>query len=364
VGIAGVVGVLVTLLAMGAGFERTLRQTGSDDTAIVLQVHAQAESGSVVPLDAASVVAEAPQVLKDAAGLPMVSPELLVVASLPRKGGGPEINVSIRGVGERVWEVKPRVRIFAGRKFNVGLQELIVGKGAGAQISGGELGSTLMLNGQPWKVVGLFDSSDAFNSEIWADTAVVASAFHRGTGMTSVVARLTGAEAFQSFKSRLTGDPRLKVDVHTTREYYNRQSSGLARLARILGLSVGGIMAVGAVLGALNTMYAAVAMRAREISTLRAVGFRRAPIVVSVLLETMLLAAAGAVLGAALAWVIFDGFTATTLGSAGQIVFTFNVSPALLGDALKWAMAIGFIGGVFPAIRAARVSVALGLREV
>jgi putative ABC transport system permease protein len=257
------------------------------------------------------------------------------------------------------------VKIIAGRKFSPGLRELIVGKGARQQFSGVDVGSTLKLNGQLWTVVGAFDSGDSHNSELWGDTDVVGSTYRRGSSTASVTVRLPDAGSFDALKAGLASDPRLKVDVKTTRAYYSQQSEGLAQLIHILGTTVGVIMAIGAVFGALNTMYAAVSARTREIATLRAIGFRAVPVVVSVLLETMLLAVLGGALGAAIAWVIFDNYTVSTLGANfSQVVFAFDVSPALLWSGLKWALAIGLIGGLFPAIRAASLPVTTGLREL
>lgn len=365
VGIAGVVGVLVAVLGMGAGFEAMLRQTGTDDTAIVVRGGAQTEISSVVDHQSVTVVSLAPQVLRNARGQPIVSPELVIVASLPKKNSGQDANVEMRGVGEHTWELRPNIRIIAGRKLNPGMRELVVGKSARAQFAGLNLGSTVRLNGQVWTVVGIFDAGDSHNSEIWADTAAVGSAYRRGSSKTSVTVRLTGAGAFDAFKANLARDPRLRVDVKTTRDYYSQQSEGLIQMIRILGAAVGLIMGVGATFGALNTMYAAVAARPRELATLRAMGFPGAPVVVSVLLEALLLAMLGGTLGAVLAWVIFDNFTASTLGqNYSQVVFAFKISPALLWNGLKWALAIGFIGGLFPALRAAGMSVAAGLREL
>jgi putative ABC transport system permease protein len=364
VGIAGVVGVLVGLLAMGAGFERTLKQAGNDDTVIVLQAGAQSEAASALAHDTAAIVSQAPQILRNAEGRPIVSPELLVGARLRKKSTGHDTNVAIRGVGERAWELRPRVRIIAGRKFKSGLHELIVGRSAHQQFSETDIGDALKLNGQSWTVVGIFDSGDAHNSELWADTDVVGSAFRRGSGKTSLALQLTSAGAFDAFNSLLASDPRLRVTALTTLQYYSRQSQGLAKLTRILGATIGAIMALGAIFGALNTMYSAVAARAREIATLRAIGFLGVPVIVSVLMETMLLAATGGLLGAAIAWLLLDGFIASTMGSSGQIVFAFDVSPALLWNGLKWALAIGLVGGLFPAVRAARMPIVSGLREL
>ena len=365
VGIAGVVGVLVALLAMAAGFEATLKETGNDDTVIMLRAGAQTELNSVLSHDTAQLLAQQPQVLRDAKGQPIASPELVVVASLQRKSTGLDANVELRGVGEHAWQLHPNVKIVAGRRFTPGLRELIVGKGAREQFRGLDLGSSLKLNGQQWTIVGAFESGDAHDSEIWGDTDVVGSTYRRGSSTTTVVAQLTSPAAFEALKAAVASDPQLKQDVKTTRAYYSAQSEQLTRLIRILGTVVGVIMAVGAVFGALNTMYAAVATRAREIATLRAIGFRGIPVIISVLIETMLLALLGGVIGAAVAWLLFDNYTASTLGANfSQVVFAFHVSPTLLWSGLKWALAIGFIGGLFPAVRAARIPVTAGLREL
>jgi putative ABC transport system permease protein len=361
-GIAGVVGVLVALLAMGAGFEATLKQAGTDDTVIVLQTGAKSEASSTITHDSVAVLSQAPQVLKNNQGYPIVSPELLVVASLPKKGTDLPGNVAIRGVGERVWEFRPQIKVIAGRRFKPGLNELLVGQGVHGQFAGTDIAATMTLNGKSWTVVGLFNSGDAYDSEIWGDRNVVASAFRRGN--TSLALRLTDAGALAAFNAGIASDPRLRVYALTTRQYYAEQSEGLARNVRILGLCVGAIMALGAVFGALNTMYSAVAGRAREIATLRALGFHRFPVIVSVLLETMLLAVSGGVVGAAIAWATFDGFTASTLGTSGSVMFAFKVSPALAWNGLQFALAIGFIGGLFPAVRAAGMPITCGLRQL
>ena len=365
IGIAGVVGVLVAVLAMAEGFEAMLKQTGSNDTVIVMRGGAQTEINSVLGHDSATLISQLPQVRRDAAGMPIASPELVVVAALPKRKTGLDANVEIRGVGDRVWAMHPDLRIVQGRRFQPGLRELIVGKGAHAQFADTDLGSSFKLNGQLWSVVGQFESRDAHDSELWGDTNVVGPAYRRGSSTTSVVVQLNDAAQLDAFKAALASDPRLTVDAKTTRAYYSDQSSRLSTLLHILGYTVGSIMAVGAIFGALNTMYAAVATRTREIATLRAVGFRRAPVIISVLLETMLLAAAGGALGAALAWLLFDHYTASTLGdNFSQVVFSFRVSPQLVGTGLKWALIIGFVGGLFPALRAARMPVTEGLREL
>lgn len=365
VGIAGVVGVLVALLSMAEGFATTLKETGNDDTVIIMRAGSQTEINSGVDHDTAVVVSQAAQVLHNAKGEPIASPELVVVASLPKKSDGLDANVEIRGVGERAWELRPGVKIISGRKFKPGLHELIAGKGAAAQFRGMTEGANLRLSGQSWTIVGTFDSGDSHNSELWGDTDAVGAAFRRGSSTSSVSMKLTDRSAFEPLKAALTTDPRIKVDVDTTRDYYSKQSENITKALEFLGFTVGVIMAVGAVFGALNTMYAAVATRAREIATLRAIGFRGIPVVVSVLIETMLLALLGGALGAGIAWAVFDNYTASTLGANfSQVVFAFSVTPALLWSGLTWALAIGFVGGLFPAVRAARIPVTAGLREL
>ncbi|MGH8233479.1 MAG: ABC transporter permease [Rhodanobacteraceae bacterium] len=366
IGIAGVVGVLVALLAMGDGLTATLQQTGSNDTAIVLRGGSGSESNSVLSRDQIDVIENAPGVAKDAQDKPVASAELVVVANVPKKGDpATDSNVAIRGVGEEAWTVWPNVRIIKGRKFTTGLRELDVGENAQRQFVGLDVGKQLRLAGQDWTIVGVFASGDAHGSELWGDSKSVASAYRRGSSAESVTVRLTSPKAFSQFKASLASDPRLKVDVSTTRNYFNKQSEGLSKVIRIVGITIGVIMAIGAIFGALNTMYAAVAARAREIATMRAIGFRGLPVVGSVLLETMLLALLGGVIGAAVVWLVFNGYTASTMGgNFSQVVFQFRVTPALLWTGIKWALAIGFVGGLFPAVRAARLPVTTALREL
>ncbi|WP_447732494.1 ABC transporter permease [Rhodanobacter soli] len=366
VGIAGVVGVLVAMLAMGEGFQSTLQQTGSDGTAIVLRGGSNAELNSVLDRDSVNVVAQAPGVARSADGKPVASAEQSVVANLPKRNDASvEANVPIRGVGDEAWTLRPNVKIVQGRRFKPGLRELVVGQGAMRQFAGLDVGSQLRLAGQEWSIVGEFASGDSHDSELWGDAQTVASAYRRGSSVQSVTVRLTSPQAFDAFKAALSSDPRLKVDVSTTREYFSKQSENLTKVIRVVGITVGVIMAIGAIFGALNTMFAAIAARAREIATLRAIGFRGLPVVVSVLMETMLLALLGGVLGGLVSWLIFNGYTASTLGANfSQVVFQFKVSPELLWLGIKWAMAIGFVGGLFPAVRAARLPVTTALREL
>jgi putative ABC transport system permease protein len=369
VGIAGVVAVLVALLAMAQGYADTLRRTGGEDTAIVLRGASASEVSSTLSHDNVIVIQDAPGIAKDDQGKPIVSPELVVAANLPiRNSQNPDDDfgsVQLRGVGDEAWKLRPNAKIIEGRKFEPGKYELVAGKGARANFAGLDPGKEIKLGSQTWTVVGVFASGDALDSEVWGDEQVIGGAYRRGSSVTTVFARLTEPAAFDSFKAALTSDPRLQVDVDTTLSYFSKQSEGMTKIITIIGIVVGSIMAIGAVFGALNTMFAAVATRAREIATLRAIGFRGLPVVVAIMLETMLLALIGGVLGGLIAWLIFNGYTASTMaaGSTGQLTFEFKVAPSVLWTGLKWALAIGFIGGLYPALRAARLPVTTALRE-
>lgn len=364
VGIAGVVAVLVALLAMAEGYRQTVASTGDDSTAIVLRGGSGAEVLSVLSRENLVTVTQTPQVARNAGNVPLASAELVVAASLTRRGPAAEDgSVQLRGVDPVAWEVRPAMRIIAGRAPQSGRRELVVGRGARQQFAGLEPGGEIRLGPDLWQVVGVFESGDAMESEIWGDAGIVATTYRRGSSRNSLTARLTGPDAFQVFATALDEDPRLEVKVETTADYFARQSEGMTRVLRIIGIVVGSIMAIGAVFGALNTMFATVAARAREIATLRAIGFRGLPVVVAVMLETMLLAAMGGALGGLIAWLVFNGYTASTLaGGVGQLTFEFQVTPVLLWNGLKWALAIGFVGGLFPAVRAAQLPVTTALR--
>ncbi|MBV6849867.1 ABC transporter permease [Xanthomonas euvesicatoria] len=364
VGIAGVVGVLVAMLAMGQGFQATLNSTGDDTTAIVLRGGSQAETNSVITRDLVPLIGSLPGIAADANGRPMLSPELSQVVNIASRSDGTDVNAQLRGVGEQAWAVLDKVKIVQGRRFNTGLREIVVGKGALNQFRGLELGKTLTLGSQQWTVVGVFASGDAYDSELWTDAQTLATTYNR-SAYQSISVRTNGKAGFSAFKTAMAADPRLKLDVETTRAYYGKQGGGLNKLINILGTVIGAIMAVGAVFGALNTMYAAVATRAREIATMRAIGFRGTPVIMALMLETMLLALLGGLLGGAIAWAVFNGYTVSTLGSNfSQVVFQFKVSPELLWSGLKWALGIGLVGGLFPALRAARLPITTALREV
>ncbi len=368
IGIAGVVAVLVALLAMGDGYRETLSKTGSADTAIVMRGASASEVMSVLDHDSVTLIPQTAGIAKDAKGQPIASPELVVAANLPMKGGqaDDEGSVQLRGVSDQAWAVRPNLKMVEGRKFTPGMRELIVGKGAARQFAGLEPGHEIRLGSQLWTVVGVFSSGDAMDSEVWGDAGVVADTYRRGSSRASVTVKLADPAAFDAFKATLEANPQLKVDVSTTLDYFSKQSEGMSTFLTIIGIVVGSIMAIGAIFGALNCMFAAVAARAREIATLRAIGFRGLPVVVAVMLETMLLALLGGVIGGLLAWLVFNGYSASTLaaGSVGKLSFELRVSAELLWVGLLWALTIGFIGGLFPAVRAARLPVTTALREL
>lgn len=368
VGIAGVVGVLVALLAMAEGYGQTLRNSGSLDTAIVMRGASANEVSSSLSREDLVQIEQAPGIARDAKGQPIISAETVVAANLPVKGSkdGDQGSAQVRGVGEAAFVVRPRVKIIEGRVFQPGLRELVVGKGAVRQFEGIKVGATIKLGTQPWTVVGIFSSGDAMESELWADATVVNDAYRRGSGRNSATVKLENPQAIKAFSEALEANPQLKVKASTTLDFFAKQSERMTQVLRIIGITVGAIMAVGAVFGALNTMFAAVASRAREIATLRAIGFRGAPVVVAVMLETTLLALVGGLIGGLAAWALFNGYEASTMsaGSVGKLSFNLAVSPGLLWEGIKWALAIGFIGGLFPAVRAASLPVTTALREL
>jgi putative ABC transport system permease protein len=363
VGIAGVVAVLVAMLSMAAGLERTLSSTGRLDRAIVLRAGANAELSSFLARDAVTLIKQDPAVARGADGQPLASAELIVITEVPRVGQRSGANVSLRGVQPEGFRMRPEVRIVEGRRFRPGLRELIVGRGAQRQFDGLGVGRVLSFRGSDWTIVGVFDTAgDSHESELWADAEAVQSAFSR-TGFSSVLLQLRQVDAFDPLKSRLSSDPQLTVDVERERDYFSAQSESLTFLISLLTNIIAAIMAFGALFGALNTMYSAVSARTAEIGTLRALGFGAAPVVASVMAEAVILAAAGGLFGALLAYALFNGYSVSTLGSGfTQVAFNFAVTPALVLQGLLWALGIGFLGGLLPALRAARMPVTAALR--
>ena len=364
VGIAGVVAVLVGVLSIGQGFRKTMESTGAPDSAIVMRSGADSEMMSILTRDEANIIADAPGIAR-ADGHAVVSPELFVVVNLPKRSTGTDANVPLRGVEPHAFEVHKEIHIIKGRMFDWGRNEVIVGRGANNEFSGLDVGSELHFGTTVWKVVGLFEAGGGLpESEMWSDAAVLSPAYHRGPTYQAVKVKLASPGSFQQFKDALSTDPRLSVKVQRETDYYAAQSRMIVLLVTGLGSIISGLMAVGAVFGALNTMYTAVAARAREIATLEALGFGSSPVVISIVLESLLLALVGGTLGALLAWLAFDGYRAATLNfqTFSQVTFAFDVNAPLLISGVLYALLIGFIGGLFPAIRAARLPLATALR--
>jgi putative ABC transport system permease protein len=365
IGIAGVVAVLISVLAMASGFRQTVAGTGRQDRAIVLRGGSGSELASSMTRDAALKITDAPGVRRDENGRPIGSAEAVVIVELPKKSSGTGANVTLRGVGAEALALRPEIRLVEGRMFTPAVHELIAGRAAQRQFRGLELGSHIAFRDSDWTVVGVFESKgDSHESELLADADTVLSAYRRNL-FQSVTVMLDQPSSFAAFKDALTSDPTLSVDVKREPDYYASQSRQLGVILTFVANVVGGIMAVGAIFGALNTMYSAVSARSIEIATLRAIGFGAFPVVVSVFAEAVLLALLGGFLGALLAWAFFNGDSVSTLGSNfTQVVFPLTVSPQLLALGIVWAVAIGIVGGLFPAIRAARLPVATALRAV
>jgi putative ABC transport system permease protein len=363
IGIAGVVAVLVSVLAMGAGFRHTLADTGRPDRVIILRGGSDAELNSNLTRTDIATISNAPGLAQDLGGKALLSSELVTVVNIPKIDTGTDANVTLRGVGLKLTEVRPELKVVDGRMFRPAVRELIAGLGASKQFRGLGVGSVLHLRNADWTVTGLFTSNgDVHESELLADVDTVGSSLERN-GYSSAVALLTSAAEFTRFKDALTTDPQLKVDVQREPDYYAAQSKQLTKIINVVGKTVAIIMAIGAMFGALNSMYSAVAARGLEIATLRAIGFGALPVLLSVMIEALLLSLIGGIIGASLAWLFFNGHSVSTLGGAfAQVVFQLTVTRALIITGIIWACVIGLLGGFFPALRAARLPVAEALR--
>jgi ABC-type transport system, involved in lipoprotein release, permease component len=365
IGIAGVVAVLVSVLAMSTGLIRTMQSTGRDDRAIVMRNGSIAETSSALDRNSAKLILDAEGIKRDADGNPITSAETMRILSLRKKQDDAEINVILRGVGPKMLEVRPELKIIEGRMFQPAVTEVIVGKAAHSQFKGLNVGDVVNSRGANWTVVGVFETGgDAHESSLMTYAETLISIDQRGA-FQSVTALLESPSAFQALKDSLSANPALAVDVIREREYYQQQSKTMSTIISVIAYVVGGIMAVGAVFAALNTMYSAVSARLQEIATLRALGFGSTAMVVSVLAEALVLALIGGVIGALIAWLFFNGNTVSTSGGGmGQMVFELAVSPPLMILGVVWACIIGVLGGLFPAMRAARLPVAMALRAV
>lgn len=365
IGLAGVVAVFTALLAMATGFESTLKAAGRNDVAIVMRGGSDSEINSGLGRDDADLIKQAPGVRAGADGKPIGSAEMVIIAELLRADSTKDAaNITVRGVEQDAFVLRPQVKIVEGRNFTTGLRELIVGRGVTRQFKGAEMGSHVRMRGSDWTVVGVFESADANESELWTDINVARTTFVR-TGESSVRVALDGPDGFDKLKAALSADPRLTVDVQREQDYFSGQTKQFRETIGVLAGVVTIIMALGAIFAALNSMYAAVASRGKEIATLRAIGFGGLPVLVSVMIEALLLALVGGMLGAVIAYVLFNNLTVSTLGqNFTQVVFNFKVTPQLVVRGLIISVVIGMIGGLLPAIRAARLPVTAGLREL
>ncbi len=365
VGFAGVVAVFVAVLSIAEGFKRVMERGVSPDTALVLRTGSDNEMTSGLDLDQTRIVKDAPGVRRAADG-PVASAELFVIVDVPKRTTGTDANVPLRGVEPAAFAVRPKVRIVEGRVFQDGRNEVIAGRAAAGQFAGLEVGNRLRWGENTWEVVGIFTADDSvYESEVWTDARVLQPAYRRGNSFQSVYARLESPDAFQRFKDSLTSDPRLEVNVYREDDYYQKQSRVMRTLVQTLGNTIALLMAVGATFGALNTMYSAVASRGREIATLRALGFQGGPVLVSVMAESLVLALLGGLVGGGLAYVVANGYQTATMNfqSFSQVAFQLTVTPRLLAGGIAYALAMGFWGGIFPAIRAVRTPIASGLRQ-
>ena len=366
VGIAGVMLVLVGVFSIYEGFRKTLDLAASDDVAVILRGGSSDEMSSGLDLESTRIVGDAPGVARDAAG-PLVSSELYVSADIKNRDTNSSSFVPIRGVTQQAPKLRRAFRVVEGRMFRSGSNEVMVGKGAARQYVGLDVGKVLELGKNRWQIVGVFeDAGSVSESEIWTDLRSVQDAYDRGTSFQSIRARLASPDAFRAFKDSLTSDPRVNLRIQTEREFYEFLSSMLRTIILVGGLTVGILMGIGAVFGALNTMYAAVAARTREIATLRAMGFGSLPVTVSVLAEALLLGMTGAVIGGLIAYFAFNGLQTSTLNfvSFTAMTFAFTVTGPLLVGSLLYALVLSLVGGILPAWRAARLPITTGLREL
>jgi putative ABC transport system permease protein len=358
-----VVVVLLAFLAMRNGFQHTLASAGSQDVAMILRAGSQSEVASVITHDQVDLIEDAPGIAKGADGKPLVSPELYLVVDGIKHSSQTKANLPLRGMGPEGLAVRQGVHIVAGRMFAPGSNEIVVGKALQSEFDGLQLGQTVTLGHSRWTVVGVFAADGSvFESEIWADLPVVQSFFNRNNVFQTVRARLVTPAALGELQHYLDSDPRLKLEAKSEAAYFAEQASGTSNLIQKLGWPLAIAMAFGAMAGALNTMYSSVATRTSEIATLRAIGFGGLPAFVSTLIESAILATLGGVLGITTAFLVFNGLSASTLGASfTQVVFTFELTPALAAQGVALALIVGLIGGIFPSVRAARMPILAGL---
>ena len=366
IGVAAVVLVFAAVLSMARGFERTMVTTGSEDTAIIIRSGSTSEMSSGFSNAQTLIVANAPGVLKDG-DTPVVSAELYVIVDVKMKSNDVDANVPFRGVQASAFDVRRDVRMIEGRMFETGKNEILAGRGAQSEFQGLDVGSTIRFGQTEWAIVGAFEAGGGVaESELWTDVRVLQGAYRRGNSFQTVRVKLESPESLEILETNLKDDPRIDPDVMTEREFYSTQAQQLTQFIKLVGYPLTILMSIGAIFGALNSMYSSVTVRGKEIATLRALGFGPVSVLFSTVVESMLLALIGGLIGGVVAYLVFNGFRVSTLNGASfsQVVFDFAVTGDLLAQGLRVALVIGVIGGFFPAIRAARMPVAQALREL
>jgi putative ABC transport system permease protein len=366
VGIAGVVIVFVSVLSMAEGFFAALRSAGSPNRALVMRSGTDSEMTSILSGAEVEIIKQAPGLLRDNQRA-LASGELLVLIDLPKLSTGSEANVPLRGIEPETLKVRDEAKLVEGRMFRFGTNEVIAGRSASRHFAGLSLGSEVKTGQVGWTVVGFFETGGSvLETELWCDARVLQGVYRRGNSYQSVLARLTSPESFNTFKDWLTSNPQVNISVNPEIEYYTEQSTTITTLIRTIGFGIAALMGIGAVFGAVLTMYTAVATRTREIATLRALGFNTFSVLLSVLAESLGLAAVGGVLGGLLAYFAFNGFQASTMNwrTFSQVAFAFAVTPSLLVQGVAYALIMGLVGGLLPAVKAARLPISSALREL
>jgi putative ABC transport system permease protein len=366
VGIAGVVIVLVSVLSIASGFTAAMRESGSPSRALVMRSGADSEMTSGLAGSDLDVIKQAPGLRRDGQAA-LVSGELYVIIDLPKVSTNTPANVPMRGIDPSTMQVRDDATIIAGRMLEFGTNEVVVGRGANVQFAGLTVGNEIKSGQNTWKVVGVFEARGGVaETEIWCDARVLQGAYRRGNTYQAALARLDSSDSFDTFRNWLIENPQLNVQVRRQTEYYQQQSRALSGLISTVGYGIAALMGIGAVFGAILTMYTAVSTRSREIATLRALGFNASSVVVSVMAESLALAAIGGGIGGVLAYVAFNGYQTSTMNfqTFSQVAFAFQVTPQLLVTGLVYALVMGFVGGIFPAIRAARLPIPTALRQL
>jgi putative ABC transport system permease protein len=367
VGIAGVVVVFVSVLSIGAGFAAAMEGSGSAMRALVMRTGADTELTSGLEGLDVDVIKQAPGIRRAGSG-PLASAELYVILDVPKKSTpDASANVPMRGIDPMGMEVREEVSLVAGRMFQFGTNEVIVGRAANGQFVNMNTGDTIVSGQNKWNVVGIFEADGGVaETEIWADVRTLQGAYRRGNTYQSVLVRLDSSNTFDMFRDWLTSNPQVNVAIRRENDYYAAQSVAMTRLIQTIGFGIAVLMGIGAVFGAILTMYTAVATRAREIATLRALGFDTSSVLISVLIESLGLGAIGGAIGAAVAYVAFNGYQTSTMNfqTFTQVAFAFRVTPELLSMGLSYALLMGLVGGLLPAIRASRLPIASALREL